>query len=44
VAAAMGRSRVGDAGQVGQQVRGVSVLEWGRVVVGEVGQGGGDRG
>jgi hypothetical protein len=44
VASAMGGSRVWVGGQVGQQVRGVSVLEWGRVGVGEVGQGGGDRG
>jgi hypothetical protein len=44
VAAAAGRSRVGDGGQVGQQVRGVGVLKLARVGVGEVGQGGWDRG
>jgi hypothetical protein len=44
VAAATGRSRVGDGGEVGLQLGGVGVLEWGRVNVGEVGQGGGDRG
>jgi hypothetical protein len=44
VAAATGRSRVGDGGQVGQQVRGVGVLKLARVGVGEVGQGGWDRG
>jgi hypothetical protein len=42
VAPATGRSRVGDAGEVGQQVRGFTVLEG--VGVGEVGQGGWDRG
>jgi hypothetical protein len=43
VAAATGSSRIGNGGQVGQQVRGVAVLEWGRVGMGEVGQGGWDR-
>jgi hypothetical protein len=43
VAAAAGSSRIGIGGKVGQQVRGVGVLEWGRVGVGEVGQGGRDR-
>jgi hypothetical protein len=42
VAPATGRSRVGDAGEVGLQVRGFAVLEG--VGVGEVGQGGWDRG
>jgi hypothetical protein len=44
VAAATDRSRVGDGGQVGEQVRGVGVLKLGRVGVGQVGQGGWDRG
>jgi hypothetical protein len=44
VAAATGRSRVGDSGEVGEQVRAVGVLEFDRVGVGEVGQGGWDRG
>jgi hypothetical protein len=43
VAAALGSSRVGNRGEVGQQVRGVSVLEWERAGMGEVGQGGWDR-
>jgi hypothetical protein len=43
VAAATGRSRVGDGGEVGQQVRGVGVLELDRVGVGEGGEGGWDR-
>jgi hypothetical protein len=42
VAPATGRSRVGDGGEVGQQVRGFTVLEG--VGVAEVGQGGWDRG
>jgi hypothetical protein len=44
VAAATGRSRVGDGGQVGEQVRGVAVLELTRVGRGEMGQSGRDRG
>ena len=44
VAAATGSARVGDGGEVGQQVRGVGVVELERVGVGEVGQGGWDRG
>jgi hypothetical protein len=44
VAAATGSSRVGNSSKVGQQVRGVGVLEWGRIGVGEMGQGGWDRG
>jgi hypothetical protein len=44
VAAATGGSRVGDGGQVGQKVRGVGVLKLDRVGVGEVGEGGWDRG
>jgi hypothetical protein len=44
VAAATGGSRVGDGGEVGQQVRGVAVLELTRVAMGEVGQGGWGRG
>jgi hypothetical protein len=44
VAAAAGGSRVGDTGEVGQQARGVGVLELKRVGMGEVGQGGWDRG
>jgi hypothetical protein len=44
VAAATGRSRIGDGGAVGQQVRGVGVLKLARVGLGEVGQGGWDRG
>jgi len=43
VAAATGRSRVGDGGEVGQQVRGVGVLQLARVGMGEVGEGGWDR-
>jgi hypothetical protein len=43
VAAATSRSRVGDGGEVGQQVRGVGVLELARVGMGEVGEGGWDR-
>jgi hypothetical protein len=43
VAAATGRSRIGDGGEVGQQVRGVGVLERTRVGRGEKGQGGWDR-
>jgi hypothetical protein len=42
VAAATGSAWVGDSGEVGQQVRGVGVLEG--LGVGEVGQGGRDRG
>jgi hypothetical protein len=42
VAAATGRSRVGDAGQVGQQVRGLGGLE--RVGAGELAQAGWDWG
>jgi hypothetical protein len=41
---ATGSARVGDGGEVGQQVRGVGVLELERVGVGEVGQGGWERG
>jgi hypothetical protein len=44
VAAATGTSGVGDGGEVGQQVRGVGVLELGRVGVGELGERGWDRG
>jgi hypothetical protein len=44
VAAATGSSRVGDAGQVGQQVRGFGVLELAGIGVGELGERGGDRG
>jgi hypothetical protein len=44
VAAATGRSRVGDAGQVGQQVRGFGVLELAEIGVGELGERGWDRG
>jgi hypothetical protein len=44
VAAATGRSRVGDAGQVGQQVRGFGVLELAGSGVGELGERGWDRG
>jgi hypothetical protein len=44
VAAAASPPGVGDGGQVGQQVRGVGVGELARVGVGEVGQGGWDRG
>jgi hypothetical protein len=44
VAAATGGSRVGNGGKVGQQVGGVGVLEFARVGVAEVGQGGWDRG
>jgi hypothetical protein len=44
VAAATGRSRVGDSGEVGQQVRGLGVLEFERVGRSEVGEGGRDRG
>jgi hypothetical protein len=44
VAAATGRSRVGDAGQVGQQVRGVGVQEFERVGTSQFGEGGQDRG
>jgi hypothetical protein len=38
VAAATGRSRVGDGGEVGQQVRGIGVLKLARVGLGEGGQ------
>jgi hypothetical protein len=44
VAAARGSSRVGDAGQVGQQVWGFGVGELAGVGVGEGGEGGRDRG
>jgi hypothetical protein len=44
VAVATGRSRVGDGGEVGQQVRGFAVLELAGIGVGEVGEGGWDRG
>jgi hypothetical protein len=44
VAAATGRSRVGDAGEVGEQLRGVGVLKLDRVGAGEVGEGGWGRG
>ena len=44
VAAATGSSRVGDAGQVGQQVWGFGVLELAAVGVDELGEGGWDRG
>jgi hypothetical protein len=43
VAAAPGRSRVGDGGEGAQQVRAVGVLELARVGVGEAGQGGWGR-
>jgi hypothetical protein len=43
VAAATGSSWVGDDGEVGQQVRGFSVLELAVVGGGEVGQGSWDR-
>jgi hypothetical protein len=42
VAAAAGGSQIGDAGQVGQQVRGFAVVEG--LGVGQLGQGGWDRG
>ena len=44
VAAATGSSRIGDGGEVGQQVRGVGVLELVRLGIGEAGKGGWDRG
>jgi hypothetical protein len=44
MAAATGRSRVGDSGEVGQQVRGLGVLEFERVGRSESGEGGWDRG
>jgi len=44
VPAATGSSRVGDGGEVAQQVRAVGVLELVWVGVGEAGQGGWDRG
>jgi hypothetical protein len=44
VAAATGGSRVGDGGEVGQQMRGVGVLQLARVGMSEVGEGGWDRG
>jgi hypothetical protein len=44
VAAARGSSRVGDGGQIGQQVRGVGVLELAGTGVGKLGQRGGDWG
>ena len=44
VATATGSSRVGDAGQVGQQVRGFGVLELAGIGVGELGERGWDRG
>jgi hypothetical protein len=43
MAAATGGSRVGDSGEVGEQVRAVGVLKLDRVGVGEVGQGGWER-
>jgi hypothetical protein len=43
VAAATGSSRVGDAGQVGQQVWGFGVLELAAVGVDQLGKGGWDR-
>jgi hypothetical protein len=43
VAAATGRSRVGDASQVGQQVRGFGVLELAGSGVGELGERGWDQ-
>jgi hypothetical protein len=39
VAAATGRSRIGDGGQVGQQVRGFGVLKLAGLGVGEAGEG-----
>jgi hypothetical protein len=44
VAAATGRSRIGDGGQVGQQVRGCGVLKLAGLGVGEAGEGSWDRG
>jgi hypothetical protein len=44
MAAATGGSWIGDGGQVGQQVGGVGVLVLERVGLGEVSQGGWDRG
>jgi hypothetical protein len=44
VAAAGTRPGVGNGGKVGQQVRGFGVLEFARVGMGEVGEGGWDRG
>jgi hypothetical protein len=44
VAAPTGRSRIGNGGEVGQQVRGFSVLELAGTGVGEVGERGWDRG
>jgi hypothetical protein len=44
VAAATGRSRIGNGGEVGQQLRGVGVLKLTLVGMGEVGEGGWDRG
>jgi hypothetical protein len=44
VPAATGRSRIGNGGEVGQQVRGFSVLELAGTCVGEVGERGWDRG
>jgi hypothetical protein len=43
VAAATGRSQVGDGGEVGRQVRGFVVLELAGIGVGELGQRGWDR-
>ena len=42
MAAATGRSRVGDSGEVGQHVRGLGVLEFERVDRSESGEGGDD--
>jgi hypothetical protein len=44
VAAATGSSRVGDAGQVGHQVRGFGVFELAGIGVGDLGERGWDRG
>ena len=44
VAAATGSSRIGDGGEAGEQLRGVGVGKLERVGLGEVGQGGWDRG
>jgi hypothetical protein len=44
MAAATGRSRVEDSGEVGQQVRGLGVLEFERVGRSKSGEGGWDRG
>jgi hypothetical protein len=44
VAAAMGAARVGDTGEVGQQVRGFGVLELAGIGAAELGERGSDRG